>query len=171
MAARTFVAADLHFGDASLCGIAKSRPRSRPFGTADEMNAEIVRRWNETVCSSDVVHVLGDVGRGSHANLVAQLNGVKHLIAGNGDALSDLVRRGLFRSVKVLSQFPGIIMTHVPVHPQLLRGATRNIHGHLHGASVPDARYICVSMEQTDFRPVLLEDVLRSTAVASPPLA
>jgi calcineurin-like phosphoesterase family protein len=47
----------------------------------------------------------------------------------------------------------------VPVHPTQLRAGARNIHGHLHARAIDDPRYVCVSLEQTDFRPVPIDRV------------
>lgn len=153
-----FVIADLHFGDQATCTRHRRADGSplRPFQNAGQMDREIVRRWNETVGDDDTVYVLGDIGRGRHADTVRHLRGRKHLIAGNGDDLDAIIRAGLFASVSVAKWLPGALLTHIPVHPRELRGRAVNIHGHLHANTIGDPRYVCVSVEQTDFRPVLL---------------
>lgn len=154
----TFVTADLHFGDEATCDRYR-RPDGaplRPFANATEMDAEIIRRWNETVGAEDTVYVLGDVGRARAADQVCNLRGKKHLVAGNGDDVARIVQTGLFASVRVWKQLPGLLLTHVPVHPSQLRGGVRNIHGHLHARAIDDPRYVCVSLERTDFRPLPL---------------
>lgn len=51
--------ADLHFGHQSIIAHC-----DRPFSSADEMDAEIVRRWNAAVKSDeDITYILGDYGR------------------------------------------------------------------------------------------------------------
>jgi calcineurin-like phosphoesterase family protein len=157
----TFVTADLHFGDEATCS-RYCRPDGsplRPFANAAEMDAEIIRRWNETVGADDTVYVLGDVGRGRAADQVRHLRGEKHLVAGNGDDMARIVQAGLFASVRVWKQLPRLLLTHVPVHPTQLRAGARNIHGHLHARAIDDPRYVCVSLEQTDFRPVPIDRV------------
>ena len=47
---------DLHFGHANVM-----RYDSRPFANPDEMDAEIVRRWNSVVTDKDKVYILGDI--------------------------------------------------------------------------------------------------------------
>jgi calcineurin-like phosphoesterase family protein len=124
------------------------------------MDAEIVRRWNQSVTERDLVYVLGDVGRGANVRSVGLLAGRKHLVAGNGDDVVAIAALGLFESISISKMLPGFLLTHVPVHPsQLGRGAV-NVHGHLHARSVGDPRYVCVSLEQTSFRPVPLEKVV-----------
>lgn len=150
----TFVIADLHFGDNAVCG-----PGRRPFRNADEMEREIIRRWNGRVRPDDSVYVLGDIGRRHHIDAVRHLNGRKHLVAGNRDDLNATIRSGLFASVSVARWLPGFLLSHIPVHPGQLRGSTINVHGHLHTATTGDPRYRCVSVEQTNFAPVRLDSL------------
>ena len=60
-------------------------------------------------------------------------------------------------------------LTHIPLHPSSVgRWAKGNIHGHLHANKVmkgwgwfkkPDPRYICVCVEQTEFKPIDFEAI------------
>ena len=50
-----FYIADLHFGHKNILGYDK-----RPFDNTEQMDEEIIRRWNERVCDDDTVYVLGD---------------------------------------------------------------------------------------------------------------
>lgn len=57
----------------------------------DEMDAELVRRWNDTVAPDDVVLHLGDLALGpieQSIALTAQLNGRRFLVPGNHDRVS-----------------------------------------------------------------------------------
>jgi calcineurin-like phosphoesterase family protein len=59
-----------------------------------------------------------------------------------------------------------MILSHVPVHPESSGRFRANIHGHLHQRRVLkdgeiDPFYFNVSVEQTDFRPILFEEVLK----------
>jgi calcineurin-like phosphoesterase family protein len=79
----TWFTADLHFGHANII-----RYCDRPFASPDEMDDELIARWNGVVADGDTVWVLGDValGRIDHSlSLVGQLQGRKILIAGNHD--------------------------------------------------------------------------------------
>lgn len=156
---RTFVVADLHFGDEAVCTRYRRPDGSplRPFVSAAEMDAEIIRRWNQSVTERDLVYVLGDLGRGANARSVRLLAGRKHLIAGNGDDVAAIAVLGIFENISVAKWLPGLLLTHIPVHPSELRRGVINVHGHLHARTVSDPRYVCVSLEQTEFRPMLLE--------------
>ena len=50
-----FITSDTHFGDESI-----RRYENRPFSSVQEMDEELIRRWNEKVSEDDVVWHLGD---------------------------------------------------------------------------------------------------------------
>lgn len=75
---------DLHFGHENVLKF-----DHRPFETVEEMDAELIRRWNNKVQKDDLVYILGDMiwkSRNSDAEgLIRSLNGQKILIRGNHD--------------------------------------------------------------------------------------
>lgn len=81
-----FVTSDTHFSHARISELAE-----RPFTSVEEMNAELVRRWNEAVGTDDTVLHLGDLALGpieESVGLTAQLNGRRFLVPGNHDRIS-----------------------------------------------------------------------------------
>lgn len=81
-----FVTSDTHFSHARIIELAE-----RPFSSVEEMDAELIRRWNETVGPDDVILHLGDLALGPIAEslpLTAQLRGRRLLIPGNHDRVS-----------------------------------------------------------------------------------
>ena len=170
MTKRTFLAADLHVGHPGVCRFLKADgvTKLRPWDNTTDMDDALVEAWNDTVSPTDKVYVLGDVALNKkELSTIARLNGDKVLIKGNHDVykLSDYMP--YFRDVRGCHVLDGYILTHVPIHPDCLEGRWKgNIHGHLHDRRImldgePDPRYLCVSMEQIDFRPILLEEALR----------
>lgn len=81
---KVFFTSDLHFGHENVI-----RFDNRPFETVEEMDAELIRRWNAKVDKGDLVYVLGDMiwkTRNSDAEtLIRSLNGQIILIKGNHD--------------------------------------------------------------------------------------
>ena len=178
----TFLVSDTHFGHLGVCKFMRSDgvTKLRPWATPEEMDEEMVRRWNETVRPTDKVYHLGDVVINRRAlPTLARLNGDKVLIRGNHDIFRDTEYREYFRELRAYHVLNGMILSHIPVHPDSLGRFGVNIHGHLHANRVrrasgvdaetgevlygdqPDVRYHCVCVEQTDFRPILLEDVVK----------
>lgn len=171
-----FLVSDTHFGHAGVCrftrddGVTKIRPWTDP----DEMDEAMVERWNETVKPTDKVYHLGDVVINRKAlKIMHRLNGDKVLIRGNHDIFRDDEYREHFRELRAYHVMNGMILSHIPLHPDSLGRFGVNIHGHLHtnrvmkpmlhnrGVEVIDPRYHCVCVEQTDFRPILFEDVIQ----------
>jgi hypothetical protein len=139
----------------------------RPWDNADEMDEEMIRRWNDRVGPKDKVYHLGDVviNRRALATL-HRLNGDKVLIRGNHDIFRDDEYRVHFRELRAYHVMNGMILSHIPIHEESLGRFGVNIHGHLHANRVMkdgavDTRYHCVCVEQTDFAPILFEDVIK----------
>jgi calcineurin-like phosphoesterase family protein len=180
-----FLVSDTHFGHAGVCrfmredGVTKLRPWDNP----EEMDEEMVRRWNERVRPNDKVYHLGDVVINRRAlPTLARLNGDKVLIRGNHDIFRDDEYRQYFRELRAYHVMNGLILSHIPVHEASLGRFGCNIHGHLHANRVMkargvdartgeilysdeiDPRYWCACVEQTDFAPILFEDALKRIA-------
>jgi calcineurin-like phosphoesterase family protein len=177
-----FLTSDTHFGHAGVCrfteadGVTKIRPWTDP----DEMDEEMVKRWNATVRPNDKVYHLGDVVINRKAlSTLHRLNGDKVLIRGNHDIFRDDEYRRYFRELRAYHVMNGMILSHIPLHEASLGRFGVNIHGHLHSNRVKkaigidvktgatlygtenDVRYHCVCVEQTDFTPILFEDVIK----------
>jgi calcineurin-like phosphoesterase family protein len=168
-----FLTSDTHFGHAGVCkflrddGVTKLRPWDNP----EDMDEEMVKRWNETVRPNDKVYHLGDVVINRKAlSIMHRLNGDKVLIRGNHDIFRDDEYRIHFRELRAYHVMNGMILSHIPIHSDSLGRFGTNIHGHTHSNRVKaevwgeyeiDTRYHCVCVEQTDFRPILFEDVIK----------
>jgi calcineurin-like phosphoesterase family protein len=131
------------------------------------MDEAMVTAWNERVRPNDKVYHLGDVvmSRKSLA-IMRRLNGDKVLIRGNHDIFKDTDYREHFRELRAYHVMNGMILSHIPIHEESLGRFGTNIHGHTHANrvmkdGVVDTRYHCVCVEQTDFAPILFEDVIK----------
>ena len=84
MAQKVFFTSDLHFGHENVLRFDK-----RPFASVEEMDAELIRRWNVKVGKGDLVYVLGDMiwksRKGEAEQIIRSLNGQIILIKGNHD--------------------------------------------------------------------------------------
>ena len=176
-----FLVSDTHFGHAGVCrftrndGVTKLRPWSDP----EEMDEAMVKAWNDRVKPTDKVYHLGDVVINRKSlSIMSRLNGDKVLIRGNHDIFKDTDYREHFRELRAYHVMNGMILSHIPVHAESLGRFGVNIHGHLHANRVRkargvdartgevlysdaiDPRYHCVCVEQTDFAPILFEEVI-----------
>ncbi len=186
MTKKRWVIADLHIGHAGVTKFLRDDGTPlRPWDTPDEMDKAIIERWNAVVGEFERVYVLGDVVINKRSlPTLTLLNGKKVLIAGNHDifvAKSYLEYFDDVRGYKVIEgpDGPRAILSHIPIHEQCVPRYKVNIHGHLHSNVIkshynsayvgngitPDPRYICVSMEQVDFTPVDLDQLISNTSI------
>jgi len=169
-----FLVSDTHFGHNGVCHFTnKDGSKMRPWTDPDEMDEEMVKRWNETVRPNDKVYHLGDVVMNRKSlSIMSRLNGDKVLIRGNHDIFRDDEYRLYFRELRAYHVMNGMILSHIPIHEASLGRFGVNIHGHLHANRVMyrdlfsdeellDTRYHCVCVEHTDYRPILFEDVIK----------
>jgi calcineurin-like phosphoesterase family protein len=177
----TFLYSDPHFGHAGVCQfLREDGSKLRPWNDPAEMDEELVKRFNERVRPNDKCYFLGDVVINRRAlRTLHRLNGDKVLIRGNHDIFRDEEYRTYFRELRAYHVLNGMILSHIPVHEASLGRFGVNIHGHLHASRVKrargvdartgavlygtdiDPRFHCVCVEQTDFAPILLEDVYK----------
>lgn len=164
-----YVCADLHFSHKNIIAY-----ESRPFVDTEDMDRQLIQKWNSVVKKEDKVFVLGDVAFCSKSRakeLVSQLNGTKILIMGNHDRQRS---RKVWEEIgfDMVSPYPIIyknyvVMMHEP--PEYFNNNTPYfyVYGHVHGT--PDYQdhtdhSACVSIERLDYMPALLDDVLSGKA-------
>jgi len=174
-----FLYSDPHFGHQGVCRFMRNDgvTKLRPWDNAEEMDEELIKRYNEKVRPKDKCYFLGDVVINRKAlPTLARLNGDKVLIRGNHDIFKDEDYRQHFRELRAYHVMNGMILSHIPIHEASLGRFGVNIHGHTHSNrvmqkvqwgntknfdEVVDTRYHCVCVEQTDFAPILFEDVMK----------
>ena len=150
---KVWVCADLHLGHKN---ITKFR---RQFATAEEHHKTVMENFLTTVGKRDKVFLLGDIvfkDGLEYANILSALAADLVLVKGNHDAMDFYAD-----SVQGLMSHKGAWLSHAPIHEQALDYRKQfNIHGHLHGSFINDPRYFNVSLEHTNYRPILMADVL-----------
>jgi len=160
-----YFTSDTHFGHGGALGLYR-----RPFASVAAMNEALLARWYETVGPEDTVWHLGDFAIRQRppvvADLLARLNGRKHLVAGNNDPPAT---RGLavWESVQSYLEIEadgvGMVLCHYPFRSW--RGMGKgwvNLHGHSHGRLKPLPRQFDVGVDVWSFRPVTLSEILHS---------
>ena len=158
-----FFTSDTHFGHGGALGLYR-----RPFASVAAMNEALVERWNETVGPDDVVWHLGDFAIRQRTEIVtellARLNGRKHLVAGNNDPSETRELDG-WGSVQPYTEITAddvpLVLCHYPFRSW--RGMGKgwvNLHGHSHGRLKPLPRQFDVGVDVWGFRPVTLEEIL-----------
>lgn len=184
--AKTWVYSDPHFYHHNICKFTREDGSPlRPWNDANQMTEEMIEWYNELVGEKDRVYVLGDVTF-TAANMnraVGRLKGRKVLVPGNHEPPKMRKYFDLFDDVRGYVVKKGFIMSHIPIHPGSLSRWQLNIHGHTHAnvvtkdyingyetpkdetydplnETIADDRYYCACVEQTNFRPKLLDEIL-----------
>lgn len=159
-------------------GISK---RFRPSFSSDEEHNEVLfDRLASKVTKRDVMLLAGDIAFSLEwLNRIGSIPCIKRvLILGNHDTEG---RGGVegYHHAAIFDEIHGLLkkgpfwLSHCPIHPQELRGKV-NIHGHTHFYNiqkevprtglreeheVDDPRYINICPEQTDYHPVVYQDL------------
>lgn len=169
---KVWIWSDTHFGHVNIIKYC-----NRPFKDIDDMDQTLERNWHNTVGPDDLLINCGDFTfkDTTKANaLIDRCPGTSLLIIGNHDYKKRNVLRPLtfdFISESETFEFEGheFILSHVP---RLIRtlGTAFNIHGHIHDKFYEDNGKIskyhsCVSVEHTNYKPVLLTDVCTSLLI------
>jgi calcineurin-like phosphoesterase family protein len=170
----TFFISDTHFGHKKI--LLLDPEQGKRWGNIEERDEEMVKLWNATVTPSDEVFHLGDLAfmaRSRLRPLMGRLNGRKFLLMGNHDKYPASYYSEFFKVLRQPYPWRGrVALTHAPIHPMCLGGRWHtNIHGHTHknivrrggfgGRAFKDPRYVNVAVEQTEFRPIHADEVMK----------
>ena len=177
---------DLHLGHDNIL---KMTDRGKRFCNIDDMNAYIIREWNEHVDDSDDVWIVGDFAYRSRlavGTYIEAMKGHKHLIIGNHDVkwMKNIRLDKYFESVShmevIKEGIKMITICHFPLMEWVQsryaeyssEGRSWQVHGHIHDSRSCDAfRYIqdklpCALNAGFDINdhPVTLEELIRNNA-------
>jgi len=155
---KIFVISDTHFNHKNIIEYT-----GRPFKTVEEMNKEMIKRWNNEVGKDDLVIHLGDFALGSKEEikeLKNRLNGIILLIRGNHDHQSKINEAG-FIIIEDYIIIGDKIFSHRPIEKNLIPYGLTNVHGHIHEKESLGG--INVSVEKINYEPLELEELKRLT--------
>lgn len=163
-----FFISDHHFNHEKIL---QFEGKNRPFATLDEMKQGLIDRHNSVVTDNDFVWFLGDLIFGENANFyeLAAMKGRKGIVFGNHETsqkIKQIVESGVFdkfaSSFDIKTPAAKYVVSHRPIHTWEMDVDKRVdfcIHGHLHSDSIPDDRFVCVSVEQIDLTPISFDQI------------
>ena len=167
-----FFTSDMHFSHTNVIKYAK-----RPFKNADEMNEEMIKRWNAVVTKQDIVYIIGDVAFERDHNklvwLLSRLNGEKHLIEGNHDDKMHASVKKCFQSISSLREirvadadnefgWQYITLCHYAMRVwNKSHYGSWMLYGHSHGTLFDDPESLScdVGVDCWDFKPVSYAEI------------
>lgn len=158
-----FFTADTHFGHRAVI-----KYGNRPFANVDEMDLELIRRWNAVVPRDGIVYHLGDISFRKNfttLSILKALNGTKHLIKGNHDNLNGEVKAQFvdiadYRELKMDGR--KIVLCHYPLESwnQMAHGSW-HLHGHSHGNLVEFGLRVDVGVDCWSQAPVSYPELVQ----------
>jgi len=168
-----FFTADQHFYHENIIKYC-----NRPFKNVEEMNEELIKRWNKTIRLVDHVYVIGDFVFGGAekqverlVNIVKQLKGNIFLVKGSHDKLTsfnpsllgkDAQRFHLFEDkiVTVAFESQEVVLCHyaMRVWPKSHFNSW-HLFGHSHGRLEPWGKSFDIGVDCWDYRPLSFSEV------------
>ena len=172
----TYILSDTHFNHSNIIKYC-----NRPFKDISEMNREIINNWNSIVKKDDIVYHLGDFFFGSKydlTNIISKLNGNIYLIRGNHDRLTiksyEECGIVILKNAPIVIEEYKILLSHRPLPDSMIKNGFINVHGHIHEKKLEDVydnglfsknKHINVSCDVLEFKPILLDELLRKEGV------
>lgn len=155
-----FFTADQHYGHANIirfCG--------RPFGSVEEMDAELSRRHNEVVGPGDTVIHAGDFAfrnARSAQSYLAELRGTHIFVRGSHD---EWMGRDVHEILELKIEEQHVVVCHYAMRrwPRSHYGSWQ-VHGHSHGELEPVGKQWDIGVDNNDFYPVSFERLRRIMA-------
>ena len=155
--------------------------KARGFNTVEEMNFELIKRYNQIVSPEDTVYILGDciLGEVENVAMLAALNGHKILIAGNHDTDNRIAaydKARIFECSRLATRFRyrgySFYLSHYPTltanyDDKNLKHMTINLCGHMH---TTDPFYHIrmgimsyhVEVDAHNLQPISLDDIIKN---------
>lgn len=174
---KTFLVSDTHFSHRNIIKYC-----NRPFANADEMNEELISRWNAVVGHDDHVYHLGDVtfekDRDKAVWMLSRLKGKKHIVWGNHDrGFKDTIVAAGFTDCGPMhyinvptggnNNHQGIVLCHfaMRVWDRSHHGVIQ-CYGHSHGSLPPMFNQLDVGVDNAvkllgEYRPFSVAEVIK----------
>lgn len=173
ISSKIFFTSDQHFGHESIIKFA-----NRPHDRADDMDEDMIRKWNSVVPVDGLTFVLGDIGFCNKKDIVdiySRLNGRKILIRGNHDSnYSDDVLTSIFDEIhdqiyvriqdQETSKYVYMVLCHYPMFDwQGSFKGSWQLFGHIHTRELVEFETLRtklfstqydVGVDNNDFEPV-----------------
>ena len=157
-----FFTSDTHFYHGNIIKYC-----NRPYANVEEMNADLIKRWNAKVGTDDLVYFLGDFGLGPAVKLGEirrQLNGRITMLRGNHDLFR--ISQKKWKEVVGMDEVTDMLF----VHGYRLYHWPKEDHedadwdgyylcGHIHEKWKWCGRHYNVGVDVNNFEPISLEEM------------
>lgn len=166
----TWFTSDTHFNHIKILEYCAQQ---RPFKDLNEMNATLIKNFNERVQPGDTVYHLGDYAMGKKTEwqqFRKQLNGKIILVSGNHDGKPEFMKDVIgFDEVHpfdkpIVIELEGVklVLNHMPLPKhQWPHGTDYQLCGHVHQEFARQGNIINVGVDVRDLRPATLDELLK----------
>ncbi|NFR15037.1 phosphoesterase [Clostridium botulinum] len=157
-----FFIGDTHLGDSHIIDY-----EQRPFENVEEMDRELINRWNSVVTDDDTVFMIGDFSiypKEKTKEICHKLKGEKILISGNHDNNSEEYYyecgfKNVYQYPIILEEF--WMISHKPLYLNK-NMPYANIYGHVHGNEMYvnySNQSFCACVERINYTPISWEQI------------
>ena len=157
---------DPHFGHEKIISLCE-----RPFSSSEEMDLEMLSRFNQRVGFDDELWIIGDFSCSFKAentdylnSIFWRLNGKKHLVIGNHDTseVLNLPWETIHDQVEVRDEDAVFFLNHYPMMtwPGARNGAC-NLFGHIHNNWPGSLNSANMSVEHWNYTPATAIEILQ----------
>jgi len=154
-----WITADFHLNHTNIIRYCK-----RPFDSVENMNYELIRRWNEQVKSEDVIFFNGDFCFKNGIDWEQQLNGKIIFLFGNHDKHQKV--KFPIKSIELFFDGKEIFITHRPkdFNPDIQTNLVGHVHDKWKIKKVWTGNMWCyllnIGVDQWNFYPILLTETI-----------
>ena len=149
---------------------------SRPYSNCEEMNLDLIKKWNKKVRNEDEIYFLGDFSyKGTleqSIEILKQLNGKKYFVKGNhddGEFIDYITKNNLVEWVKdyaeIIDNERRVVLCHYPIEDWNWQySGSYHLFGHIHNNTrhnykVFEKRFN-VSCEVIGYEPKTLDELI-----------
>lgn len=168
-----YVTSDTHFGHYNII-----KYSGRPYNNTNEMDSDIISRWNSKVTSQDVVYHCGDFSFGDEERVGEILDQLKfahlYLLKGNHEKpFCNYIRNNNPKRVTLCSSYMEIyddkrnlfVLCHYPILEwnQCHRGSY-HCYGHVHNKymhEIVNYRAVDVGVDAQNYYPVSTDEIIK----------
>lgn len=159
---KIFFIGDTHFGHSQIIDY-----ENRPFANVEDMDKELINRWNSVVMDEDTVFMIGDFSfydKAKTTEICNCLKGQKILIIGNHDdkQAEYYIDCGFYKVYEYPIIFERFWMiSHDPLYlnPNM---PYANIYGHVHGNEMYvdySKHSFCACVERINYTPIEWDEI------------
>lgn len=156
-----FITSDTHFGHNNIIKFCKE-----PFTSIEQRDQVLIQNWNKKVGVNDLIYHLGDVtwyNKNKYKQIHQRLNGVKVLIIGNHDRseIIDVFQDNAEHYLQINALNKKFCLFHFPIRQwNGMFSGSYMLHGHCHGFLGDTVRTCDVGVNNWNFTPASIEQVL-----------